>query len=109
MADSRLFVGRRLRGIDEAFAASAQLSLSAILVWVKSNKDKVGSASTLVRLKGGLLKLGPMARTSTDLVPLPVTIKPPIITLSPVPTWPRVEILARVTGIIAPNSNAPMS
>src|SRR5437588_12810313 len=109
MADSRLLVGRRLTGIAEALAASAQLSFNAILIWVESNRDKVGFCNTLVRLNGGLLKLGPIARTNTDLVPLPVIIKPPIITLSPVPTKPRVEMFARVTGIVAPNSNAPMS
>src|SRR6267143_3339759 len=109
MADSRLLVGRRLRGIAEALAASAQLSLNAIFVGVESNNDKVGSCNTLVRLDGGLLKLGPIARTNTDLVPLPVITKPPIMTLSPVPTEPRVERFVRVTGIVAPNSNAPMS
>ena len=41
---------------------------------------------------------GPRARITTFFAPVPWTTKPPIITLSPVRTGPRVERLMRVAG-----------
>src|SRR5438309_10443849 len=106
MADSKLLPGRKPGSIDCALEASAQLSLEIILAPVESKSDTVGSCRVLARLNGGLLKLGPMARTRTVLLPMPLMMKPPIMTLSPSPTWPRVEILLKR---VATDSTAPTS
>src|SRR5438309_11948855 len=95
MADSKLLLGRILGSIDCALGASAQLSLEAIFAGVELNSDTIGSWSVLVRLIGGSLKCGPIARTRTVLLPTPLIMKPPMRTLSPVPTSARVEMLPR--------------
>src|SRR6266478_732247 len=90
MADSRLFGGRRLAGIDWAFAAFPQLSLEVITAPVPLFNCKTGFGSALAIPK--LLNVGPRARKRIDLFPLPLIIKPLIRTLLPVWTKARVEI-----------------
>src|SRR5438552_6683061 len=106
MADSKLLLGRKLGSIDCALAASAQLSLDIIFAGVELKSDTVGSCNVLARLIGGLLKLGPMARTRTVLLPTPLMMNPPMRTLSPVPTSARVEMLPKS---VATASTAPTS
>ena len=97
MADSKSFVGGMVLSIISCWlGASIQLSLLAINAPVPSCNSRVGSASTPARGSEG-----PIARTITFFGCVPVMIKPPIKTLSPVSTRRRVEILAKVvaTGV----------
>ena len=71
---------------------SCQLSFEAMVV-VSSCNSRVGSASA-----PGNGNDGPIARTITFFACVPVTINPPINTLSAVPTLSRVEIFPSCTG-----------
>src|SRR2546430_16819306 len=72
-----------------------QLLLEAIRVPMPLCSYSVGSASALGMLYGGADNSGPIARRMTVFGPVPWTIKPPIMTLSPVCTKARVEMLPR--------------
>src|SRR6266487_845400 len=90
MADSRLFGGRRLAGIDWAFGALAQSLLEVMIAPAPLCNSNEGFASASAIPKP--LNVGPRARKRIDLFPLPVMIKPAIRTLLPVRTKARVEI-----------------
>src|SRR6266699_864455 len=77
-----------------------QLSLEAIKAPLPSCSSNVGSANAPGTLYGGAPSSGPMARIITLFGVVPCTIKPPIITLSPVWTRARVEMLpSRAIGV----------
>ena len=89
MADSRSSVGGTvLSMIACLFGAAIQLSFEAIVPEGPTNSS-VGSANL-----PGTGKEGAMARTITFLGSFPVTINPPMSTLSPVCTSIRVEMLS---------------
>src|SRR4029450_3420059 len=71
---------------------SCQLPLLAMRVREELYTLRTGSASTPESPRP--LSDGPSARSTTLLGPGPVTIKPPIRTLSPTETSPRVERLS---------------
>src|SRR5260221_10214306 len=74
-----------------------QSSLVAMTDWSEERTScSVGSESEPATPK--LASEGPMARTTTVLGDEPLITKPPIITLKPVCTWPRVEMLASRGG-----------
>ena len=72
---------------------SLQLSLAKIKAPLLLRNSRVGSANALGTPVPA--SEGPMARMSTVFETVPVTMKPPINTLSPVCTTPRVEIFAK--------------
>src|ERR1044072_6698428 len=72
----------------EQVGPSCQLSFCAITFWPEKIR-KNGLAKVLDMLTGAPLIVGPRDRTKT-LIEAPSRIKPPIITLSPVRTRPRV-------------------
>ena len=74
-------------------ALSCQLSLVAIVAPLESCNSKTGSAKTPVSGREG-----PIARAMTCFDSVPVTMNPPIETLSSIPTFTRVEILPSWTG-----------
>src|SRR5437763_13079620 len=77
-----------------------QLSLDAIKAPLPSCSSNVGSASAPGTLYGGAPSSGPMARIITLFGVVPCTMKPPIITSSPVCTKERVEMLpSRAIGV----------
>src|SRR5437588_12996161 len=76
--------------------AFIQLSLDASNPPLESYSSKIGSCNALEIPE--FERLGPIARKMTFFGPLPVMINPPIMTLSPVWTKARVEILANLTG-----------
>src|SRR5260221_323924 len=94
MADSRGLLGAKpLELICAAFAALPQSSLVAMTAWSdERTSGSAGLASAPVTPK--FVSDGPVARTTTVLALAPLMTKPPIITLKPVCTWPRVEMLA---------------
>ena len=73
------------------------VSLEAIIAPVESNNSSIGSASGLVTPPPE--REGPIARSTTCLLSLPVMIMPPIKTLSPVPTFARVEMFCGSEGV----------
>src|SRR3954454_7825686 len=105
MADSRLFGGRKLAGIELKVAALCQSSFESTTAPVLSYNSNRGLGSALLIPK--LLNVGPSALTSTGLFPLPVIIKPPMRTLSPSCANARVEILDRFEGA-APTTTVPL-
>src|SRR5438105_9701129 len=93
VADSRASAGASpFAVISAAPGSDAQLSLFATTVPEESYKVRTGSAR--VPVNPDLLSDGPRARNTTFLGLVPVTIKPPIKTLSPLETAPRVERLS---------------
>jgi hypothetical protein len=95
MADSKsLLGGIVLSMISCWFGASFQLSLLAIVAPLRSCNSRKGFASE--PLSG---REGPMARKSTFFGCVPVTMSPPMRTLSFVPTCNRVEMLPKVVGV----------
>src|SRR5436190_24106569 len=77
-----------------------QLSLQPIKAPLPSCSSNVGSASAPGTLYGGAPSSGPMARIITLFGVVPCTMNPPIITLSPVCTKARVEMLpSRATAV----------
>src|SRR5260221_13027054 len=105
MADSRGLLGAKpLEVICAALAALPQSSLVAMTDWSDERTScSVGLGSAPLTPK--LASDGPMARTTTVLAIAPLMTKPPIITLKPVCTWPRVEMLARRGGLAAVMGN----
>src|SRR5258706_91227 len=101
MADSRGLLGANpLEVIWAALEALPQSSLVAIVAWSDMRtSDIVGLASAPLTPK--FASEGPMARTTTVCATRPWITKPPIITLRPVCTWPRGEMLARRGGLAA--------
>src|SRR3990170_8396191 len=81
-----------------------QLSLLAISVWPEYSSI-LGLASAPVTPKSA--SVGPNPLIKTDLGAVPLIINPPIITLSPVCTMPRVEMLPSldVTTLSAPEQS----
>src|SRR5213079_1197288 len=75
---------------------SCQLSFWKSNAPLPSRSSRIGSAST--SLMPELTSDGPMPRTATSLGALPVMMNPPIITLSPISTRIRVEILSAWDG-----------
>ena len=91
MADSSMFGGPRPAAIISAFCAgsSIQLSFDRTSVPLLLRNSRNGSASAL-----DTGRLGPMPRTMTLSIPLPLPrMKPAIIMLAPVLTKARVLIL----------------
>src|SRR6266481_9421137 len=85
-----------------------QLSLEPIKAPVPSCSSNVGSANALRILYGGGISSGPMARIITVFGPVPCTMNPPIITLSPVCTKPRVLTLpSMASGGVAVGVGVP--
>src|SRR5204863_7979396 len=72
-----------------------QLSFEAIKAPLPLCSSNVGFASAFGRVYGGADNSGPIARRMTVFGPVPWTIKPAIMTLSPVCTKARVEMLPR--------------
>src|ERR1043165_8170790 len=97
MADSRLFEGARPVPSMRACCTGSSFQLLFVTVAIPwPCNSRTGSASAL----GTLVMEGPSARSRTRLGALPVTIKPPMPTLSPVWTRMRVERLsACVAGV----------
>ena len=87
---------RRRRELSEApipaaSGLSCQLSFASISTPLPSTRESDGSLSGSEIFCAA--RLGPSARTSTVCEPSPKTMRPPIMTLSPVCTLPRVEML----------------
>src|SRR5260221_13858428 len=99
MADSFAWVGGKpLGGSWRGLGALPQSSLVGMADWSEGRTSgSVGSESEPATPK--LASEGPMARTTTVLGDEPLITKPPIITLKPVCTWPRVEMLASRGGV----------
>ncbi len=93
MAASRSFVGGTWLAMMSASWLLRQLSFVAMEPPGPTN-SRFGSASLPATGREG-----PMARTMTRFGWVPVTMKPPIKTLSPVSTRRRVEMLPRVAGV----------
>src|SRR4051812_22944844 len=74
------------------FRSDCQLSLVAMRVWEELYTLRTGLLSTLGTPKP--LSDGPSARSAMLLLAGPVTIKPPIRTLSPTETSPLLERLS---------------
>src|SRR5258708_31562200 len=92
MADSKRLAGvSPLASTTKWFGSDCQLSLVAIRVPEELYTLRTGLLSTSETPK--LLSDGPSARSTIDLGAVPVTIKPPIRTLSPAETSPLVERL----------------
>ena len=70
---------------------SRQLSLLASKELSEPLSCKVGSESVVLK-KPADCNEGPIPRMATRLGELPVIMKPPMATFSPVSTWRRVEI-----------------
>src|SRR4051794_36175386 len=88
MADSRSFEGARpVPSMRACWSSFQLLFVTVAMLWPWSSRT--GSASAL----GTLVMEGPIARIMTRLGTLPVIIKPPMPTLSPVCTRIRVERL----------------
>src|SRR5437588_12663199 len=95
MAESAGFLGGMVLSMMAClFGLSIQLSFASRSAPEPSRNSRVGSASFPARVNDG-----PIARTMTFLFWLPVTIKPAIKTLSPVPTGNRVEMLASTVSV----------
>src|SRR6476620_4855871 len=93
MADSNGLAGANpLDSTTTWLGSDCQLSLIATRLPEESYTLRTGSASTPESPKP--LSVGPSARSTIHLGWLPVTIKPPIRTLSPPDTSPRVERLS---------------
>ena len=93
MADSARLAGvSPLDSTTKWFGSDCQLSLVAMRVREELYTLRTGSLSTPESPKP--LSDGPSARSTIVLGSVPVTIKPPITTLSPVETSPRVERLS---------------
>src|SRR5947209_511881 len=94
MADSNgLLGGMVLSMMACLFGLSIQLSFVSRSAPEASCSSRMGLASLPASANDG-----PIARTMTFLFWFPVTIKPAIKTLSPVPTGKRVEMLASTVG-----------
>src|SRR4051812_27026244 len=94
MADSRssLSASPLFRQSSSVSGRSRQLSLRAITWPLESRNSRMGSLNGFVM--PAWARDGPTARTATFLSAVPVIIKPPIITFSPVSTRTRVEIFS---------------
>ncbi len=93
-ADSASSRGARPVASISACWLSFQSSLVARRVPLPSRSSRVGSWSAPATPKD--VRLGPIARTSTVASSPSPRMNPPIMTLSPVLTKPRVEMLARL-------------
>ncbi|RIL09907.1 hypothetical protein DCC79_09635 [bacterium] len=89
---SRGSVGRSPAVASAPQLPACQLSFSAIAVWPRNSRSR-GSGSRPGTPAAARLWLRPRTVTFTGA---PCTMNPPIITRSPVPTQPRVEMLASV-------------
>src|SRR5215211_8779385 len=99
MADSRLFVGGMVLSIIACRSGEdIQLSFELIRTPPGPRNSRVGSASL-----PGTVREGPIARTITFFGCVPVTMKPPMSTLSLVSARRRVEIF-KSWLVVAENS-----
>src|SRR6185437_1121380 len=97
--DSRGSVGAKPEAWScAAFGSLCQSSLTASTAWSDWRTSwMVGFMSGLVMPKAA--SEGPVATMATVLLVEPPMMKPPIMTLSPVRTSPRVEMLPRRVGL----------
>src|SRR5947209_19163625 len=94
IADSLAFDGLyAVAGIAAACGLFPQSSLLATKLPDPSCNSSIGSESVPANELGGAANDGPIARKIKFFGAVPLIISPPIRTLSPVPTNPRVEML----------------
>src|SRR2546423_655014 len=96
MTDSRSSVGWKMVPSICARWSSFQLSFLKINAPLLPRSSRTGSRSR--SLSPACAREGPMPRRNSFLGVLPVMIKPPIMTLSPVPTRRRVEMFKAWAG-----------
>src|SRR2546423_4791999 len=97
MTDSRSSVGWKMVPSICARWSSFQLSFLKINAPLLPRSSRTGSRSR--SLSPACAREGPMPRRNSFLGVLPVMIKPPIMTLSPVPTRRRVEMFKAWAGV----------
>src|SRR2546421_1458773 len=78
---------------------SFQLSFEVISAPLAPWSSITGSLRSDAAGRPELVSEGPMPRNTTGLATLPVMMKPPIITLSPVSTRRRVEMFNALAGV----------
>src|SRR2546423_1539152 len=83
---------------------SFQLSFEVISAPLAPWSSITGSLRSDAAGRPELVSEGPMPRNTTGLATLPVMMKPPIITLSPVSTRTRVERLRVCDGVVGTGS-----